>query len=320
VTYLDDLLDSARVRVRAAREVEPLEALRERAGDAPHGSSLYEALAGAGVAVIAEIKRASPSKGALAPDLVAPTQARAYVDGGAAAISVLTEPERFHGSLADLADVAALGVPALRKDFLVDPYQVWEARAAGASAVLLIAAALDEPDLALLHDEARAAGLDALVEVHDEAEVAAAKRIDARLVCVNARDLRTFEIDRDAFARLRQLLPDGALAVAESGIRGPEDVRTAAHQGADAVLVGESLVLADDPGARVAELVAAGRSDDPGREDPYGSRDASGSRDVPGRGDASGNGDASGRGEDDGRTHGAGRDPDPATDDATERR
>jgi indole-3-glycerol phosphate synthase len=258
VTYLDDLLASARARVRAAREREPLEALRERAGQAPHGPSLHEALSGDGVAVIAEIKRASPSKGPLAPDLVAPVQARDYADGGAAAISVLTEPDRFHGSLADLADVAALGVPTLRKDFVVDPYQVWEARAAGASAVLLIVAALDEPDLALLHDEARAAGLDALVEVHDEAEVAAAQRVGARIVGVNARDLRTFEIDRDAFARLRAALGEDVVAVAESGIRGPEDVRAAAAQGADAVLVGESLVRADDPAQRVADLVAAG--------------------------------------------------------------
>jgi indole-3-glycerol phosphate synthase len=261
VTYLDDLLASARARVREASEREPLAALRERAGHAPHGPSLYDALSVGGVSVIAEIKRASPSKGALAPDLEAPTQARAYADGGAAAISVLTEPDRFHGSLGDLADVAALGVPTLRKDFLVETYQVWEARAAGASAVLLIVAALDEPTLALLHDEARAAGLDALVEVHDETEVAAARRIGARIVGVNARDLRTFDLDRDAFARLRPGLPDGAVAVAESGIRGPEDVREAAAQGADAVLVGESLVVADDPAARVAELVRAGLLD-----------------------------------------------------------
>jgi indole-3-glycerol phosphate synthase len=259
VTYLDDLLAGAHERVRAASAREPLEALRERAGAAPLGPSLHDALATDDVAVIAEIKRASPSKGPLAEDLEAPVQARAYVDGGAAAISVLTEPDRFHGSLADLADVAALGVPTLRKDFLVDPYQVWEARAAGASAVLLIAAALDEPQLALLHTEARAAGLDALVEVHDEAEVAATHRIGATLVGVNARDLKTFEIDRDAFGRLRAHLPDDALAIAESGIRDPDDVRTAGAQGADAVLVGESLVRAQDPSARVAELVAAGR-------------------------------------------------------------
>jgi indole-3-glycerol phosphate synthase len=261
VTYLDDLLAGAHRRVAEARADEPLEQLRERASVAPVAPPLRAALAAPGVAVIAEIKRASPSRGELRPDLNAPEQARAYLDGGAAAVSVLTEPDRFKGTLLDLADVAAIGVPALRKDFVVDPYQVWEARAAGAAGILLIVAALDEPTLALLHAEARAAGLDALVEVHDASEVAACHRIGASLVGVNARDLRTFELDRDAFARLRPELPDDALAVAESGIHGTEDVRRAAADGADAVLVGESLVTAADPTAAVAALVAAGRSE-----------------------------------------------------------
>jgi indole-3-glycerol phosphate synthase len=258
-TYLDALLAGARRRVEEAREREPLEALRARAIDAPTAPSFRDALAAPGVQVIAEIKRASPSKGDLVADLDAARQARAYVDGGAAAVSVLTEPDRFKGSLADLADVAALRVPALRKDFVVDRYQVWEARAAGASAVLLIVAALDEPTLALLHDEAIGAGLDVLVEVHDASEAAAARRIDAAIVGVNARDLRTFELDREGFARLRPELPDDALAVAESGVRGPDDVRRAAAEGADAVLVGESLVTAIDPTAVLATLVEAGR-------------------------------------------------------------
>jgi indole-3-glycerol phosphate synthase len=261
-TYLDALLDGARRRVADAQRREPLAALRERAVDAPTPPSFRDALAAPGVQVIAEIKRASPSKGELAPDLDAPRQARAYVDGGAAAISVLTEPDRFQGSLADLADVAALRVPTLRKDFVVDRYQVWEARAAGAAAVLLIVAALDEPTLAALHDEALGAGLAVLVEVHDAAEAAAARRIDAGIVGVNARDLRTFELDREGFARLRPELPDDALAVAESGVRGPEDVVRAAGEGADAVLVGESLVRAPDPRAAVAALVEAGRPAD----------------------------------------------------------
>ena len=258
-SYLDDLLAGARRRVDEARAREPVESLRERAAGAPAPPSLHTALSGDDVAVIGEIKRASPSKGDLGPGLDAPLQARAYVDGGAAAVSVLTEPERFRGSMADLVDVAALGVPTLRKDFLVDPYQVWEARLAGAAAVLLIVAALDEPTLALLHDEARAAGLDALVEVHDRSEVAATHRIGATIVGVNSRDLRSFEVDRDAFGRLRPELPDDAIAVAESGIRTPDDVVRAAGEGADAVLVGESLVRADDPRAAVAALVAAGR-------------------------------------------------------------
>lgn len=259
MTYLDELLDGARARVADARDREPLASLRERAGSAPAGPSFREALTEPGVAVIAEIKRASPSKGELAPDLEAPLQARAYLEGGAAAVSVLTEPDRFGGSLADLADVAALGVPTLRKDFVVDAYQVWEARAAGASAVLLIVAALDESTLADLHDEAVAAGLDVLVEAHDEVDVAMAGRIGATVVGINARDLRTFELDRDAFARLRPRLGDDVVAVAESGVGDPADVRDAGRQGAHAVLVGESLVRATRPAAAVAALVAAGR-------------------------------------------------------------
>jgi indole-3-glycerol phosphate synthase len=257
--YLDELLEAARGRVAEAKRDEPLEAVRERAADVPAAPGFRAALDADGVSVIAEIKRASPSKGDLAPHLNAPEQARAYLEGGAAAVSVLTEPRWFKGGLDDLTDVAALRVPALRKDFVVDPYQVWEARTAGAAAVLLIVAALDEPELALLHDEIRDAGMDALVEVHDEEEVAAARRIGADLVGVNARDLRTFEVDREALLRLQPAMPDGALVVAESGIRGPQDVIRAGQEGAHAVLVGESLVTATDPRSAVTALVRAGR-------------------------------------------------------------
>lgn len=259
-TYLDGLLAGARRRVAEAREREPLRDLAARAADAPQAPSFERALRAPGVSLIAEVKRASPSKGLLAVDLDARTQAAAYVAGGAAAVSVLTEPDGFRGSLGDLADVAALGIPALRKDFIVDPYQVWEARAAGASAVLLIVAALTTDDLAALHREAGDAGLDVLVEVHDEAEVEAAAAIDAAIVGVNARDLRSFVLDRDGFARLRTLLPQGALAVSESGVRDADDVRRAAAEGADAVLVGETLVRAADPQAAAAALVAAGNA------------------------------------------------------------
>lgn len=257
-SFLDDLLRDAAARVEVARAAVPLTQLRERAAAVPTPPDAYAALAAPGVSVIAEVKRASPSKGDLAPGIVAPEQARAYIDGGAAVISVLTEPDRFKGSLGDLADVAALGTPCLRKDFTVDEYQIWEARLAGASAVLLIVAALDDDRLAALHGEATTAGLTVLVEVHDEAELERAVAVDARVIGVNARDLRTFDVDRDAFARLRPSIPSGALAVAESGIRGPDDVRVAASQGADAVLVGESLVTASDPLAATAALVAAG--------------------------------------------------------------
>lgn len=260
MTFLDDLLADSRARVVAAQSQESTAALRERALAMPMPPSFHAALGAPGVSVIAEVKRASPSKGDLAPGLDAVAQGRAYVAAGVAAISVLTEPARFKGSLDDLAAVAALGTPTLRKDFTVDAHQIWEARANRASAVLLIVAALDDDTLAGLHDEATVAGLDAVVEVHDEAELARAAAIGARIIGVNARDLRTFDVDRSCFARLRPAFPPGALAIAESGVRGPDDVVRAAAAGADAVLVGEALVTASDPTAAAAALVAAGRT------------------------------------------------------------
>lgn len=255
---LEELVDGARRRVEVSRSQESLEQIRDRAlgRDAP--PSFTDALIGPGVAVIAEVKRASPSRGDIAADLDAVAQATAYRDGGAMAVSVLTEPERFKGSLEDLAAVSDTGVPTLRKDFIVDPHQVWEARAAGASAVLLIVAALDDDELAHLLDTCERAGLDALVEVHDEGEAARAVAAGAMIIGVNSRDLRTFEVDRGAFARLRPGLPDGIIAVDESGIATADDVRDAARNGADAVLVGEAVVTATDPRSAVALLVSAG--------------------------------------------------------------
>jgi len=205
------------------------------------------------------VKRASPSRGPIAPDVDAAALAGRYLTGGASAISVLTEPAEFLGSLDDLSVVAGLGAPTLRKDFIVDPYQVWEARAAGASAVLLIVAALDDVAMTRLIAACTDAGLDALMEVHDEAEARTATDTGARLIGVNARDLTTFEVDAGAVARLRPRLPSDAIVVAESGVRGPADVRAVAAAGADAVLVGEHLVVSADPAGAVAELVAAGR-------------------------------------------------------------
>ena len=262
--FLDVLLDEARARVAADRAVRSTAALRAdvaaMTGPAP---SFTDALARPGVSVIAEVKRASPSRGDLAPGMDAVAQGRAYADAGVAAISVLTEPDRFKGSLADLEGVAASGVPTLRKDFTVDVHQVLQARLAGAAAVLLIVAALSDDDLATFARAAADVGLACLVEVHDEVELVRALAIEPAVVGVNARDLRTFEVDRDAFARLRPGIPDHVLAVAESGVRGPADVRRAATLGADAVLVGESLVTADDPRAAAAALVAAGRVEPP---------------------------------------------------------
>lgn len=224
----------------------------------PPAPPFAEALSGDGLAVIAEVKRASPSRGALAPIPDPAALAAQYAAGGAAAISVLTEPRWFRGSLDDLVAVAgAVGVPVLRKDFVVDPYQVWEARAAGAAAVLLIVAALDDQALTALRATAHEGGLGTLVEVHDRAEAQrTAALLDGRplVVGVNARDLTSLRVDADRFAALRDALPSGAITVAESGVRGPQDAARLAGQGADAVLVGEHVATAADPAAAVRAL------------------------------------------------------------------
>ena len=212
-----------------------------------------------GVAVIAEVKRSSPSKGDLATIADPAALASQYARGGATAISVLTEGRRFGGSLEDLRAVRdAVDIPVLRKDFIVTSYQLWEAREAGADLVLLIVAALEQEALVSLIERAGSLGLTPLVEVHDTDEVERAVAADARIIGVNARNLKTLEVDPTTFARVSPAIPEGVLQIAESGVRGPADVVSYAHQGAHAVLVGESLVTGVDPEAAVAELVAAG--------------------------------------------------------------
>jgi indole-3-glycerol phosphate synthase len=212
-----------------------------------------------GVSVIAEVKRASPSRGDLAPIKDPAGLAADYAAGGAAAISVLTEERRFGGTLDDLRAVRGqVDVPVLRKDFITTSYQLWEARAAGADMALLIVAALEQNALESLVERARSIGLTPLVEVHDEEEVERAVEAVADLVGVNARNLKTLEVERSTFSRLSPLIPDGVVKVAESGVRGPHDVIEYAKAGAHVVLVGESLVKGDDPRASVADLVAAG--------------------------------------------------------------
>lgn len=261
MSFLESACADAHARVAEARRLVPLPALVAQAKARPAVPSLAAALSGPGVAVIAEVKRASPSRGHLAwiPDPAA--HAGAYAAGGAAAISVLTEPVHFHGTLADLAAVtAAVRVPVLRKDFLVADYQVWEARRAGAAAVLLIVAALDDETLLALLRTTSAAGMEALVEVHDIADAArAGQALEAAglargVVGVNARDLTTLEVDPDRFAACVDALPAGAVAVAESGVRTPARVRAAGQAGADAVLVGEHLATAADPRAATLAL------------------------------------------------------------------
>jgi indole-3-glycerol phosphate synthase len=279
---------SADARLAAERRAAhlPLAELQRAAAATPAVRGFRSALAGTGagpgsdgaawdpeVALIAEVKRRSPSKGDLRPDLDPAALSTAYHGGGASAVSVLTEPVHFGGSPEDLQKVrAAVDLPLLRKDFVTIPYQVWEARAWGADAVLLIVAVLDPPLLADLLAEAGAAGLDALVEVHTIEEAATAAAAGASLIGVNARDLATLTVDLGRFALVRDALPAGATLVAESGIRTRADVRAVAAAGAHAVLVGETLVLAPDPAAAVAGLLgrtrsAASGSDDPARKD-----------------------------------------------------
>jgi indole-3-glycerol phosphate synthase len=211
------------------------------------------------VAVISEVKRSSPSKGELASISDPAALASEYESGGASVISVLTEQRRFKGSLEDLAAVRArVDVPVLRKDFVVTPYQVWEARAYGADMVLLIVAALEQTVLESLVERVHSLGMTALVEVHTVDEVARAADAGARVIGVNARNLKTLDVDRTTFARLAPAVPDGIVRVAESGVRGPHDVMDYARSGADAVLVGEALVTDASPRASVAALVAAG--------------------------------------------------------------
>jgi len=209
------------------------------------------------VKVIAEVKRSSPSRGALAdiPDPAA--LAASYQSGGASAISVLTEGRKFGGSLADLEAVrAAVSLPVLRKDFIAEPYQVFEARAAGADLVLLIVAALEQPLLHSLFDLIGELGMTALVETHNADEVSRAVDLGAGLIGVNARDLSTFELDQDLFGRLADQIPSGVTRIAESAVKTPADVAHYRSAGADVVLIGEALVTGD-PVATLTEFLAA---------------------------------------------------------------
>ncbi len=234
----------------------PLETVQARAALAPPPRDFAAALQAPGVSLIAEIKRASPSKGLLCPNLDAPALARAYEANGAAAISVLTDERFFRGSLEDLRVVRqSVTIPVLRKDFILDPYQVYEARAAGADAVLLIVAALDDAALLELYELACKLGMAALVEVHNASELERALRIRPRIIGVNNRDLGTFEVDLETTVHLRPLIPPGVLLVAESGIHHRADVARLKAAGVDGILVGEALVRATDVGARVKELV-----------------------------------------------------------------
>jgi indole-3-glycerol phosphate synthase len=242
---LDEILANKRAEVTNRRTARPFAA----------------ALRQPGVRVIAEFKRRSPSGGQIRPDATPTEVASLYADGGAAALSVLTDAKYFGGSDADLIEArSACALPVLRKDFVVDEHQVREARALGADAVLLIVRALSDADLRAFLRLSRELGMDALVETHSASEVERALDAGAHIIGVNNRDLDTLTTDVTLAPRLRRMVPSDRLFVAESGISTPDQIRTLADAGVDAVLIGESLLRSPDPGARLRELVAAGSS------------------------------------------------------------
>lgn len=259
MSVLDDILVGVREDLAERQARTSLTELKDRAAALPPALDGAAVLRGPGVAVIAEVKRSSPSKGALAAIADPAALATDYQAGGASMISVLTEARRFGGSLADLDAVRArVEIPLLRKDFVVSSYQLWEGRAHGADVALLIVAALEQEALVSMVERSASLGMTALVEVHDEIELERALVAGARVVGVNARNLKTLEVDRGVFARLAPMIPEGVVKVAESGVRGPHDLLAYAACGADAVLVGEGVVTGGNPRQAVAELVTAG--------------------------------------------------------------
>jgi len=263
---LERIVDVTRGEVRKRRQAVPLADLEARV-HAREGRPFSEALIGPGVSVIAEHKRRSPSAGEIRAGATVTDIARAYERGGAAALSILTEGAHFGGSLADLEEaLAATNLPILRKDFIVDPYQVYESAAVGADAILLIVAALEPDDLAALHREALGLDLDVLVEVHDEEELSTALEvIDADVIGINNRDLTDFSVDVERTYELLSDVPAGKTVVAESGFHSREQLEELERVGIDAVLIGETLMRAPDPEAALRDLAGrhAGGDDGP---------------------------------------------------------
>ncbi|MGD2078353.1 MAG: indole-3-glycerol phosphate synthase TrpC [Chloroflexota bacterium] len=275
-TILDEIMTYHREQLPKIKREVPVSDLRALASVSPPAISFKAALDLPGVSLIAECKKASPSKGLLARDYDPVRLAETYVRAGARAISVLTDGRHFQGSLAHLRDVKETvsqlkrliadkrdprlrtGVPVLRKDFIFDPYQLYEARAAGADAVLLIATVLQGGELAELLNRSQALGMEALIEVYAQEELERVLPLSPAIVGINNRNLQTFEVDFENTARLRAMIPAGVTVVSESGIKGAEDVRRLAQMGVDAILVGETLVRSKDVGATAAELAAAG--------------------------------------------------------------
>ena len=255
-TFLDTVVEEIREGLRERKATTSAADLEAALGPAPRGRPFSEALISEGISLIAEMKRASPSRGAIRPDASVAEIVTAYERAGARACSVLTEERHFGGSLDDLrAAREAVDLPLLRKDFLIDPYQLLEARAAGADAALLIVAGLGKGQLGEMMAAAGELGLDALVEVHSEQEVETAVEAGAEVIGINNRDLQSLEVDLDTTFTLLPDVPAGTVVVAESGIATPEDVRALEEAGVDAILVGEALMTASDTARAVGELL-----------------------------------------------------------------
>jgi indole-3-glycerol phosphate synthase len=255
---LDDIVKAKMKELARCKRSVSLTRMKERAVE--RGASTLDfaaALKGEGVQLIAEVKRSSPSRGVLRPDLDHVELARTYAANGAAAVSVLTEEQYFGGSPEQLAEVkaAVASVPVLRKDFIFEPYQIYESRACGADALLLIAAMLSSNQLEELLSLGRALGMRCLVEVHDEEELERALSCGAMIIGINNRDLRTFKVDLETTGRLRPLIPPDRIVVSESGIRNRDDMENLRAWGVDAVLVGETLITAPDVAAKMRELL-----------------------------------------------------------------
>lgn len=262
MSVLDDIIAGVRQDLKEREDRVPLARIKEMETQVPEAKDALGALRGrdGAVKIISEVKRSSPSKGALAaiPDPAA--LASTYEDGGASVISVLTEQRRFNGSLTDLDAVrAAVDIPILRKDFIVTPYQIHEARAHGADLVLLIVAALEQNVLVSLLERTRSLGMEALVETHSRLEALRAMEAGASIIGVNARNLKTLEVDRSTVEQVIDVIPQDVVAVAESGVANAHDVFEYAKWGADAVLVGEALVTSGDPRASIQDMVSAGQ-------------------------------------------------------------
>ncbi|HEY6673101.1 MAG TPA: indole-3-glycerol phosphate synthase TrpC [Solirubrobacterales bacterium] len=254
---IEELVGATRADVARRRGEVPLPDLERRLGERPEQRPFREALTRPGLSLIAEFKRRSPSAGEIR-DGAAPAEiARAYEEGGAAALSILTDGPHFGGSLSDLREAReACELPVLQKDFIVDPYQLYEAAIAGADAVLLIVAALNQQDLAVLRTEAIGLDLDCVVEVHKERELEIALTVDAEVIGINNRDLDDFSVDVQTTFELITDVPAGKTVVSESGIAERSTLEELERVGVDAVLIGEALMRADDPAAKVKELTA----------------------------------------------------------------